>query len=75
MERLRDLVSGLTLPKRSQHIKRWKKGERCNVLAHADDSTPLLPGKIARSPQGEQYVVDLDDGGRYYAHVSELRTP
>lgn len=48
-------------------------GIRESVVVHTRDGR-VVTGKVRRRAQrGFEYVIELDEGGRYYASQSELR--
>lgn len=51
--------------------RRYRIGDR--VLVTPLGSEVMYPGKVVRCPQGKEYVVELDKGGRFYGDVSRLR--
>jgi len=50
--------------------RRYRMGDRVLVMPLGSDLT--YPGKVVRCPQGRDYVVELDKGGRFYGDVARL---
>ena len=73
MKRLRAMMSDVPLDSLPPPARRWKIHDRVLVVP-ADGSLPF-GGKVARAPRGDEFVIDVDAGGRYFADVSELREP
>ena len=67
MARLRHIMSDGREPL-PLSTRRFSRGEVVTITPKAGGS---LKGKVARV-QGERYTVELDDGTRYRAHLSEL---
>ncbi len=62
MSRARTLMGGAPAP--SVVHRRFQMGNRVTVGGEA--------GKVARTPQGNDYVVEMDGGGRKYVDIAEL---
>lgn len=68
MNRLRTMMGGAPAP--TVITRRYRIGDR--VLVTPLGSEVSYPGKVVRCPQGRDYVVELDKGGRFYGDVARL---
>jgi hypothetical protein len=69
LARLRTMMGGAPPP--SVIARRFKIGTKVHVFLNGEK----LPGRVARCPQGDDYVIDLDRGGRAYVTGNKLSEP
>jgi len=81
MARLRAIMSDGRVRLPAATRQRFKMGDVVTVVSErqgggggeGDEQSVPRQGRVVRCPQGERYVVQMPDGSRCYAQLTDLR--